>query len=255
MRKPTKSLLKFIGLILLTAGLALSALSVNAAEYRVRFGIMALTPYGYYDKNGKPQGDLFSITKAIVSEGNFSQKVAIQPMKRLTQSLLVKQELDCSLFGDVPYIRTNYTLIESTGIDVNFGVLPVKNIHIGEYADLSSLRIGVPLGISIGNPFDSDLSLNKVQAKGHESGMLMLKHRRFDALAGVISSLQFAGQINGVTSEYYGEPFITKQVPIWVVCRPGFADKSLTEKIRKTVIKLRENGTIQQIFTDYRKKQ
>jgi len=239
-------------LIILLCVLAALPTHIRATEQSVRFGVMALTPYVFYDEEGTPQGNLYNIAKAITKEGNFHRNVDIEPIKRLGNSILTKQVLDCSLFGDVPNIRNNYTLIESTGIDVDFGILPRKGIHITDYSDLSNIRIGVPLGISIGHPFDTDDSLNKVQAKNYRSGMLMLKHNRFDALAGVISSLQYAGRENGVTAESYGEPYITKRIPIWVVCRPNFASDALARKIRTAVITLRENGTIAKIFREVR---
>jgi len=83
--------------------------------------------------------------------------------------------------------------------------------------------------------------------------MLMLKHHRFDAIAGVIGSLKYSGKTQGVFSDTYGRPFITKTLPMVVACRPEFLDQALAEKLRNTVIKLRKNGTIQRIFDSYHK--
>jgi len=215
---------------------------------------LALSPYGFFDEKHQAHGDLFDIAQAILKHGNFQGKVVIEPLNRLAQSILVEKILDCSIYGTVPSVTNNYQISESTGIHVKFGILPRQGVSINSYADLRNLKIGLPLGVNIGGPFDKDDSLNKITAKNYETGMLMLKHRRFDAIAGVIGSLQFSGKKQGVDAEIYGKAYITKTLPMVVACRPGFLDEYLSKQLAKSIIELRENGTFQNIFDSYRKK-
>lgn len=213
---------------------------------------MALSPYGFYDKNSTPQGNLFEFAHAILKQGKFQGDASILPLKRLTQSILVDKKLDCSIFGKVSFVREHYDIVEPIGIDVNFSILPREGVTIEKYSDLAKLTIGVPLGVKIGERFDNDNSLNKIAVNNYESGMLMLKYQRIDAIAGVISSLQFSGKINNVLSNEYSIPFIIKNLPFVVGCRPQFLTNKLEMKLRAVIVELRENGTFSAINDGYR---
>jgi len=242
------------GLVLLALGFLASAGTATAAEIKqtLRFGVMELTPYGFYDKQGNPQGDLFEISHEILKEGNFEGGVVIEPIKRLTKRFLVKRDLDCFIAGDVPFIRDRYAMVEHTGIDVEFGILPRRGVTLSTHEDLKSLRIGLPLGVTIGSQFDHDETLKKVQVKDYETGMAMLARDRIDAIAGVIGSLQVSGKRRGVTSQSYGSPMITKRVPLWLACRHEYLDAKKEAAIRLVTVKLRENGTMDRIVQKYR---
>lgn len=165
----------------------------NRAKNEVNFGVMALSPYGFFDEDNVPHGNLYDISLAILKHGDFQGEAIILPLKRLTQNILVEKKLDCSVFGKVSFVQENYEIIEPVGIDVSFGILPRNGVVIDSYDDLKKLAIGVPLGVKMGGGFDKDNFLNKFPAQNYESGMLMLKHKRLDAIAGVISSLQYSG--------------------------------------------------------------
>lgn len=216
----------------------------------IRFGIMALKPYGYFEQK-QPRGDLFDIARAVVEGDAIQGKVTIEPIKRLEQSLRIEKSLDCSIFGMVPNVVRNYDVVESIGIFVDFGILPRQGVVIHRYEDLRDLLIGHPLGISIGYPYDKDKDLKRISAKNYESGMLMLKHGRFDAIAGVIGSLKFSGKQQGVYADSYGEPYITQKLPMKVVCRPGFLSPALKEKLRQRIAELRNQGRFKAIFDQY----
>jgi len=237
--------------LLLTLTIAAPTRAEQAKKV-VRFGVMGLTPYGYFDENKKPHGDLFEISHAILKQGNFAGKVVIEPIKRLTRTFLVEKALDCFIAGDVPYIRDRYQEIESTGIDVEFGFLPYRDVVINSYADVQKLDIGLPLGVTLGHAFDKDSTVNKVSVRDYETGVLMLSRKRIDALAGVMGSLRFSGKKNGVSSDAYGKPFITKKVPLKLFCRHDYGDEALKAEIGKAATALRENGTMRRIVRRYR---
>jgi len=213
----------------------------------IRFAIMALTPYGYYAENGQPRGDHFDIATAILTEGGFQGEVVITPLKRISHRMFIEKTTDCSLFAAVPFVKDNYSLVEPIGIDLRFGFIPRKGVTINDYESLRGLRIGVPLGVHMGGSFDQDKTINKLETKDYETGMLMLKRSRFDAIAGVIGSLQFGGKRVGVDAIHYGIPWVVHGIPVWVACRPQFLDESMKNRLRNTVAKLRDNGTIKRI--------
>lgn len=245
----------------LVLGLTIAVLSSVAfgrianAEERgpvIRISIMALTPYGFFDEQKKPKGDVYAIAEAFLKTGNFDGSVTIQPVKRIAQTILTKKTSDCMLVGNVPYIAKNYSMIAPIGYDLKFGVLPRKEFVINQYLDLSPLRIGVPLGVNIGHPFDSDDTMNKISIRDYDTGMRMLRRGRIDGIAGVISSLEYSGRINGITSAELGFPYVINQLSFWFVCRPGFASTALEDSIKRTILRLRKDGTIDRIVQRYR---
>jgi len=229
------------------------AYGADKAETKIRISIMSLTPYGFFDEQKNPKGDLFEIAQAFLIEGDFKGEVRIEPVKRLNHSIFAKQTSDCAIIGNVPFVLEKYTLIEPIGYDLEFGLLPRKGVVIKRYADIFDLRLGVPLGVSIGRPFDDDDSLNKISTRDYQTGMLMLSRDRLDALAGVIGSLKFSGKMNNVSEDAYDTPFITSELSFWFVCRPGFANAALEASIRRAVTTLRESGVVKRIVDRYRR--
>jgi len=224
-----------------------SSAVAESSKETIHFAIMDLHPYGFFAKDGTPKGYHYQIAQAILKEAGLKGQTIISPLKRINKNMFVSKTLDCSIFGAVPYVQDQYKMIEEIGVELNFGFIPQKHIVIEQYSDLKNLKIGVPLGVHIGSPFDTDNNLIKMQAKDYQSGMLMLKHNRFDAIAGVIGSLQFSAYQADILPHEYGNPWVLKTLPTWLVCRPNFLDEALEKKLRLSVIKLRQNGTINRI--------
>lgn len=234
--------------ILIGAGLA----HADNSPKILRFGIMALAPYGFQDESGAWVGNFHDVAQSIIDEGGFEGSVDILPVARLTHSLLKKRSLDCTITAAVPFMDINYLKVASLGQVLKFGVLPLPQVNLNSYADLKKITIAVPIGAKMGLPFDEDQSLKKVEVIDYVGAMRMLEVERVDSAVGVLNSLMFSARKAGVERKEYGNPLVFKTLEINIYCQPLSPAKPYFEKIIQTVELLRREKKIDKIFERYR---
>jgi len=235
---------------LLVTVLVIAGSPVNAADTPLRMAMMALAPYAYKTNEGKWKGNLFDVSQAILKEGHFAGDVRAYPVKRLT-TLLKRGEADCTITAAVPYMKNNYTKVASLNSELEFGVLPHKEVTIKKYDALNNITIAVPSGAKMGLPFDADEKLQKVQVQDYENAMRLLSAKRVDAAAGVISSLMFSAKMAGLETMKFGTAYIFHSLPINVYCQPGTPIEAYWPKIKNAVIALQNKGVIKKIMQAY----
>ncbi|MCW8916012.1 MAG: transporter substrate-binding domain-containing protein [Magnetovibrio sp.] len=213
----------------------------------LRFGIMALAPYGFQDNNGNWVGNLYEIADAIIAEGGFEGYSQVVPLKRLFQ----KDRLDCSIAGAVPFMEKNYARVASLGQELVFGIMPLKQVTLNAYEDLKELVIAVPLGVNVGLPFDEDERLKKIEVRDYSASMRMLERERVDAAAGVINSLLFSARIYDVDEDKFGEPLVFSSLPLNVYCERESITRGYWDQIDAAVEALKSKGEIDRIMKKY----
>ncbi|MEH6496469.1 MAG: transporter substrate-binding domain-containing protein [Pseudomonas marincola] len=231
------------------------AISLNAAaatEARpLSFPILKLSPYSFYDKNGNSQGYLFEIFTAILENSGQNEIVKIVPLKRMLKEFKSGFH-DCTLIADTPLSKSLFRIIEPIGSKIRGGILPAADKTITTYEMLNSLEIGVPLGVSFHKKFDADSHLKKIETTDYLESVRMLVHDRLDAVAGNIDSFYFnAKKIGYPVASTFGEPLVLTSLDIVLACNEHNPSDELIQKLKMSLLELRENGKIQQIINKY----
>ncbi len=227
------------------------AIKPLAEETRPAILIMQQEPYSYLDANGEISGYLFKIAKSILKEAGYPQNVGMVPIKRMI-SEVSSGAADCTIAASSPFARKTFTQIEPIGHTLDVGVIPRKGVNLRTYEDLAGLRIGVPAGMSIGDPFDSDTTLTKVATPDYEKSALMLTHGRIDAIMGAIDSIRFSAFSKArIVHNIFGEPLITQSYPEMLMCNKDLPDDGYVLALKEATQRLKARGDIQEIIREF----
>lgn len=239
--------------IFILGALSLLLSSVTAfAESRVPvFQVIGQEPYSFRSKKGVIKGYHYLIANKILQEAGYNATAEPVPLKRLIRDM--RQGLsDCALAANSPFARDNFAVIEDFNHHLEIGIMPRSGIDLKTYDDLRTISIGIPAGMSIGEPFDSDDRLLKVPTPDYHQSALMLQYKRIDAIMGALESIEYGAYkaLNGKKMAF-GQPLVTQSVPIALICSPVIADTPLVAKLKAATIRLKERGEIQQIIDDF----
>jgi ABC-type amino acid transport substrate-binding protein len=227
------------------------ATTLNAKESSHTLSIytMEQIPYGYITQNGRASGLLFEILDKIILESGLEIQNELVPAKRLELELLSKRTV-CTLLADVPNIKGRFDLVEPIGYEFQSGLLPKVGIKLDSYSSLKGKILAVPNGIEFYDKFDDDNELSKVTPPKFINAIRMLKAGRVDAIAGSISVLKYIAQREGMFNDDFGEPLIFTRNNIHLVCSKA-TDKRERSILKRAVINLKLNGTIQKLLDKY----
>jgi hypothetical protein len=236
----------FICLITL---LFLSLSTTLAAKDSVTIVTMEQVPYGFKAPNEEVTGVFYEILNHIIVASNIESQNRLLPLNRLFISMIRQKDM-CSLIADTPEIVSELDIVESIGFPLNVGVLPKQGVVVGHYSNLKDLIIAVPLGVYFDEHFNNDKTLSIVSPRNYTNAIKMLKSGQVDAIAGAIPALKFIGKKEGMATTDFGSPLIISRNEVQLVCSRGLS-KVVRQKLKKAVIGLKLDGTIQEILKGY----
>jgi len=210
---------------------------------------MEQVPYGFKGTDGKTTGVLYEILNIIMTTSDVEQPNKLLSMKRLLATLSTQRNT-CTIVADTYDVIDKYDFIESIGLSVKGGVLPIKGLELTEFSNLRDIIIAVPFGSSFNEEFDKDKRISTVHPRNYVNALKMLKNGQVDAVAGPILTLKFVGINEGMTANDFAPPLILNQLEMMLVCNYGLS-RGVRKRLKNTVIKLKSNGTIQSILDSY----
>ncbi|MBO6826290.1 MAG: transporter substrate-binding domain-containing protein [Sneathiella sp.] len=223
--------------------------SAAAAEEKAPvFQTIGQEPYSFQSSDGQYDGYHYQIANRILEEAGYTAKAQPVPLRRLIHD--TKGGLsDCMLAGASPFAKANFALVETVGHDLIVGILPRAGLDLNSYDDLKNIRIGVPAGMSVGDPFDSDETLIKVPTPDYFQSSIMLNYDRIDAIMGAIESIRYSAH-KALPGEkvVFGKPLITQRFPVALLCNKGKANTVLVKRLKEATVRLRESGEFAQII-------
>jgi len=209
---------------------------------------MDQSPYGFTTKDGRKTGVLYDILNQILKTSGMNQPIGIVPTKRLL-SILQNERKVCTIVADTPDVQV-FDLIEPIGFKLTAGILPGIGIKLDNYSSLKNKVIAVPLGIIFDKRFHEDDTLKKVRPHHYTNAIKMLKTKRVDAVAGALLTLKYIAKKEGMNLMSFNKPLVLAQTEAYLVCTTDL-EKANREKLKKSVIKLKLNGTIEKILIEY----
>ena len=220
----------------------------NSTKNSIQMVIMHQSPYGFKTQDGKETGVLYDILTQIIKTSNMHNSINIVPIKRLLV-ILKKNPKVCTIVANTPDIK-EFDLIEPISFLLAAGILPGMGINVDTYASLKNKVIAVPLGIIFDEKFHKDKTLIKVRPPHYSNAIKMLKRGRVDAVAGALPTLMYIAKKEGMNIKSLNKPLLLAQTQAYLVCTKDL-HKSNRDKLKKAVIELKSNGTIQKILFEY----
>ncbi len=244
--------LGFLGLIVILlyfAGTPLNRVLAKDINSEIAMVTMDQIPYGFVSADGKHTGVLYDILNEIIRESDVGRINEITPPQRVFLQMISNKKT-CSLVADLPSVVSNLDLIELIGYEVVFGILPKSGNDLIGYKDLTNLTIGIPLGMDVNDYIKNDIIFSIVSPPKYINAIRMMKKGRVDGVAGNLSALKYIARAEGMTAADFGTPFILQRNNVYLVCT-SIITKESRQKLKKAVIKLKENGTIKTILKRY----
>jgi ABC-type amino acid transport substrate-binding protein len=133
---------------------------------------------------------------------------------------------------------------------LDYGILPRQGLELGSLADLKHLRIATARGLLIGEAFDKDGEIDKVEVYGYDQAVRMVEAKRADGAVGSIITLKRIARLHHV-GKYFGTPLVLSQVPLALQMNKDFAKTEAARKVDGAVAQLRENGQAAEIIRRY----
>ncbi|WP_020590670.1 transporter substrate-binding domain-containing protein [Kiloniella laminariae] len=175
---------------------------------------------------------------------------SVLPTLRLFKAL-DEGAASCAILARVPIPEARYDKLAPIGKDIQLGAIPKKSVLLEKYEDLVGLKIAVPRGVFVGDPFDHDIRLKKILTDSYDLSSVLFKFDRVDAVVGAYDSLLFNMQRAEIEPERIGLPLIFSSAPMWVMCQPGKVSSDQRARLITATERLRSNGTIARIIKKY----
>nr|WP_246814322.1 transporter substrate-binding domain-containing protein [Kiloniella majae] len=224
-----------------------------AGSNDLNFVTLQHAPYGFVSKAGEKRGYLYEISNALMKEGGFMGTNDIVPTLRVFNEL-ENGRAHCAILARVPLPEARYDKLAPIGKSIAISAIPQRSIILEKYDDLAGLKIAIPRGVFVGEPFDSDDSLLKVPTKNYDLSSAMFKNDRVDVVVGAYDSVLFNMRALGIKESDVGKAYVFAAVPVWVMCQPGKINAEQKRRLIEATDKLRENGTIKDIIDKYLKR-
>jgi hypothetical protein len=217
----------------------------------VRFALMELSPYGFFDEAGEPRGYLYDLANEVLIAADLQGESELFPVKRMVRNVL-EGSWDCTFVAATDFVKDNFYLIEKIGKKLEGGIIPKPGITLDGYQSLYKYDIAVPQGMTLTKKFDSDDKLSKVLTEGYQQSIRMLAGNRLEVIAGAIDSLKFAAKQIGIDpNTAFGEPLVVIDFDIWFACSNDNPSAARVQRLRDAVVTLRESGRIKEIIDGY----
>jgi polar amino acid transport system substrate-binding protein len=217
----------------------------------VRFALMELRPYGFYDEAGMLRGYLYDLANEVMKTADLHGEIEIFPVKRMVGNVL-EGSWDCTFVAATDFVKENFYLVEKIGKKLEGGIIPRSGITLDSYQSLYNYDIAVPHGVTLTKKFDTDKKLSKVLTEGYQQSIKMLDGDRLEAIAGAIDSLKFSAKQIGIDpTAAFGEPLVVFEFDIWFACSHDNPSATRVRQLQEAVITLRESGRIKEIVDGY----
>ncbi|MEH6631248.1 MAG: transporter substrate-binding domain-containing protein [Halopseudomonas aestusnigri] len=208
-------------------------------------------PYGFVNSAGEQDGYLYKIAGLILKEAGYVTEPRAVPVNRLIKNLKVGNST-CIVAAKSPFAEEHFEPVEDIGHTVEVGFMPRKGIELNSYEYLKGLRIAIPAGMTIGNPFDEDQSLTKINTPDYKRGILLLNRGDIDVVVGVIESIKFSALfVPGKPSHILGEPHVINSFPMSLICGKQYKDSPIVMRLKLATKSLREDGAIAKVIREF----
>ncbi|GAB3268140.1 substrate-binding periplasmic protein [Chitinimonas naiadis] len=221
--------------------------AAQAAENRLRLGVIAVAPYGYEDNQGKPDGAFYQLMQRLAQRAGLPADTALYPPARL-YALMQHHQLDMA--------------ISSLRLDQQMGMS-----NLGKVAEMEGIllyRQQLPIAPKALPDFKPYLigrltnSCPVLQREGYryydlsdyKQGVRMLAAGRLDALCGDSGALGHMTRAELGSGQAFAPPFVFLRTDVYVFANPTLSP-AVREKLANSMAALNREGETLRILDRY----
>ncbi len=235
----------YISLRLLISGLCLSfSPLLFAAE--LKFTTLEVAPWAYKNEgDSQYQGIFPELVDEIERLSGHKINVSLTPYARINRELESGRQ-DCTILV-TDEERAKVVQIGELLFDHPVGVIAHHSVKLDNYDDLLGLRISLLRGSVISKRFNADENLKKEFDTDYVISLKKLQHRRLDAIAGALPTIQYLANQNDMAG-LLGEPLQLSSEPIYFQCSKNSKQLQYMEDINAAIREIKETGTLFKIL-------
>lgn len=220
--------------------------SAGAGAADLKLITIDAAPWASIGPDQQPVGAFPEIVQEMERRTGHRVAVAVHPFARIDRELETGGQ-DCTI---ILWNEARSRIVEK-GEDVylmTFGVIAARGVKLSAYEDLAPLTISVVRNLAIDPRFDSDAALQKDFDKSYTLGLHKIAHRRLDAIAGALPTIQHLAKVEGLT-DVLGDILVMRRIPLALQCSRRSPHPGLVAELSDVIRQMRADGTLDRILT------
>lgn len=220
---------------------------LQAAEPRLRLGVIAVPPYGYENSRGQPDGAFYQLTLRVAQQAGIPADAALYPPARL-YALMQYHQLDLAISSlplDKQMGMSNLgKLMQMEGVLLYRRQLPITPHALADFKPylIGRLTNSCPVLQREGHRY-YDLS-------DYKQGVRMLAAGRLDALCGDSGALGYLVRSEYGKGQSFAPPFVFLWTDVFLFANPALS-ADVRNKLAASVASLNREGETLRIVGRY----
>lgn len=243
-----------LGFFAALSGLVLDLSSTMAADVRdappkLIYAIAEAPHFAEFDQENKPHGPQVESAEHTIAESGLALQLELLPPARLLENF-IRGDIAFIHIARHPYADAAGTYVEDV-LQVPILAVARRGVPLSKPEDLGNVEtIGFPRTFAGSAVLPANLQKKAVDIPDLISGMGMLKRQRIDVLVGTsIGLLRSAAVVAAL--EDMGEFIPVKHLMTGIYVSPKFKDKAAIDKLRATVVRIRDSGYYEAVGIEY----
>lgn len=221
-------------------------ISNPAVSLELNFITLEVAPWAYYDRDSSELKGIFpDLVREMDSRTEHIINMTLTPYARIDRELESGRQ-DCTMLirGED---RDRFVFLGELILDHPMGVIPRKDIYLTKYDDLHQVTVSVLRDLNITERFDSDVSIKKQYDTDYQMGLRKMNHKRLDAIAGAIPTIQYLAKINGMDN-LLGKPLELSSESVYFQCSKNSKKVSVVNEFNHIIKKIKFDGVLDEIL-------
>ncbi|HEY9104602.1 transporter substrate-binding domain-containing protein [Chitinimonas sp.] len=220
---------------------------LQAAELRLRLGVIAVPPYGYENDQGQPDGAFYQLSLQVTRQAGLPADAALYPPARL-YALMQHQQLDLAISSlrlDQQMGMSNLgKLMQMEGVLLYRRQLPITPHTLADFKPylIGRLTNSCPVLQREGHRY-YDLS-------DYKQGIRMLAAGRLDALCGDSGAVGHVMRSEFGGKQPFAPPFVFLRTDVFLFANPALSPE-VRNKLAASVAGLNREGETLRIVGRY----
>jgi polar amino acid transport system substrate-binding protein len=219
--------------------------SASAWAADLRLITIDAAPWASIDDNQDAVGAFPDIVAEMERRTGHRIAVSVHPFARIDRELETGSQ-DCTI---ILWNEARSRIVDR-GEDVylmTFGVIAAKGVKLASYDDLYPLTISVVRNLAIEPRFDGDPALRKDFDKNYALGLQKIAHRRLDAIAGALPTINYQAKVDGLT-DVLGDTLVMTRIPLALQCSRKSPNPGVLDELNQVIRQMKADGTLTHIL-------
>jgi len=220
--------------------------STPAISLELNFITLEVAPWAYHDKvSNKLKGIFPDLVREIDDRTLHTINMTLTPYARIDRELESGRQ-DCTMLIRGKE-RDRFVVLGELIFDHPMGVIPREDISLAKYEDLNQVSISVLRDLNITEKFDLDENMKKQYDTDYEMGLRKMNHKRLDAIAGAIPTIQYLAKVNSM-EDMLGKPLVLSSEPVFFQCSKNSKKVSVVTELNLIIKNIKYDGVFEEIL-------